>query len=161
MCNGNHILLPNCIKCFRLMFENPMPQSALFALLFVLCRNLIQTDCSVLITSEHEESLAYLDNTIRLPGKGPFRVHSHLRFIRRDLLCERTIRYIMGCTILSGRINTSFLVNFCLGWKVQNGLWTHFSQLCGLKSSCNNSRLINHKCDWPLDGVSASMVRCQ
>ena len=66
--------------------------NCLFALLFVLCRNLIQTDCSVLITSEHEESLAYLDNTIRLPGNDPFRVHSHLRFIR----CELKI-LVMDC----------------------------------------------------------------
>ena len=37
--------------------------------------------------------------------------------------------------------------------KFNNGLCTHFLQLCGLKSSRNSSRLKNHRCELSLSPV--------
>ena len=57
----------------------------------------------------------------------------------------------MGCTVLSGYIHFSYLVNFS-SWaeKFSNGLCTHFLQLYGLKRSRNRSRLIHLRCEWTL-----------
>ena len=50
------------------------------------------------------------------------------------------------------------------GLKFNNGLCTHFSRLCGLKSTRNSSRLINRRCEQTLKHCSnvtftfASMV---
>ena len=40
------------------------------------------------------------------------------------------------------------------GLKFNNGLCTHFSRLCGLKSTRNSSRLINRRCEQTLKHCS-------
>ena len=56
----------------------------------------------------------------------------------------------MGDTVLYGCIHTCDLVNYCWTEKFNNGLCTHFLQLCGLKSSRNSSRLKNRRCELSL-----------
>ena len=69
-------------------------------------------------------------------------VHSHLRFIRCELL---------GCTGLNCTVQTCDFLNFLHGLKSSTmGYVIIFLRLCGLKSSRNSSRLLNHMCEWTI-----------
>ena len=84
-------------------------------------------------------SQAYVQN--RSSRSVLFRVHSNLRFIRSEQLCKLFAK--MGCIVLSGCIHTCYLVSFLWTEKFNNALCTHLLCLIELKSSRNNSRLIN------------------
>ena len=114
-------------------------------------------DNSVACSCISTDVLSSLFYAMRFPLAARFRVHSHLRFIRRKLSPELLAKNRLYCT---KRVYSHLLFGRLLqGLKSSIMGYVPFSRLHGLKSSCNSLRLTNRRCEWTVSEVVSDLSR--